>query len=76
MNRETIPNPDAEPAADARVEDHGTVHLVRPLSEAALDWLEEHTGGAWFGGALVVEHRYVADLVAGMRDAGFVVEAA
>ena len=66
----------ATTSTDARVEDHGTIFLVRPLTEPALAWLNEHTGGTWFGGALAVEHRYVADLVAGMRDAGLAVGAA
>ena len=65
-----------EPEQDARVEDHGTICLVRALSDCALAWLTAHTDGTWFGSALAVEHRYVADLVAGLRDAGFVVEAA
>lgn len=65
-----------KPHTDARVENHGTIVLVRPLTEPALDWLSEHTDGTWFGNALAVEHRYVSDLVAGLRDAGFAVEAA
>lgn len=65
-----------EPEQDARVENHGTICLVRPLSDCALAWLTAHTNESWFGSALTVEHRYVADLVAGPRDAGFIVEAA
>ena len=65
-----------KPRTDARVENHGTIFLVRPLTESALGWLTEHTDGTWFGNALAVEHRYVSDLVVGLRDAGFNVEAA
>src|SRR6266571_3260099 len=74
----TIPSAARGPksALDARVEDHGTLFLVRPLTEPTLDWLTSHTDGTWFGNALVVEHRFVSDLVAGLRDAGFTVEAA
>ena len=63
---------------DARVEGRNgdTVLLVRALTDSALAWLEEHTDGQWLGNGLAVEHRYVADLVEGLRDAGFVVEAA
>ncbi len=71
-----ISPPAREPSADARVENHGTIFLVRPLTEPALDWLTEHTDGTWFGNALAVEHRFVSDLVSGLRDCGFVVEAA
>ena len=58
-----------------RVENHGTIWLVRPLVEPALAWLSEHTDGTWLGNALAVEHRYVGDLVFGLRNAGFQVAA-
>lgn len=70
-----IPAPAKEPEHDASVENHGSVYLVRPLTECAVTWLDEHTDGTWFGNALAVEHRYVADLVAGMQDAGLTVSA-
>ncbi len=75
----TIPPAPREPkptSLDAQVENHGSVLLVRPLTEAALAWLTENTDGTWFGDALAVEPRYVCNLVAGMRESGFVVEAA
>ena len=50
------------------IEEHGTIVLVRPLTEAALEWLNEHTDGTWFGGALVVEPRYVEDLIVGAME--------
>lgn len=52
----------------ATVENHGSLYLVRPATDAAREWLEEHTDGQWFGGALVVEPRYVVDLLDGMAD--------
>ena len=60
---------------DVQVENHGTIFLVRALSTFAANWIEEHVSddGQFFGGALLVEHRYIADLVAGMREAGLVV---
>jgi hypothetical protein len=64
------------PALDARIEGHGSVILVAPLTDGARDWLEENTDGTWFGGALAVEPRYVLNLVAAMREHGFTVEAA
>jgi hypothetical protein len=36
------------------------------------DWLDSNTEGMWYGGALVVEHRYIEALVAGMVEEGFV----
>lgn len=58
----------AEMAArvDAKVENHGSIFLVRPETSTAREWLDEHTDGTWFGGALAVEPRYVEALVDGM----------
>lgn len=58
---------------DAYVENHFSFFLVRPVSGLGRDWLDEKTDGTWFGGALAVEHRYIEDLVAGMRGDGLVV---
>jgi hypothetical protein len=57
---------------DIQVENHGTLFLLRPLTEAGQTWLEEHTVGEtqWFGGALAVEPRYVLDIVLGAQDDG------
>ena len=55
-----------------RIENHGTLMLVRPLVDNVTEWLDQHTDGQWFGGALVVEPRYVEALVEGMREEGFV----
>jgi hypothetical protein len=54
-----------------RVEDHGSIVLVRPLTDDCREWLYEVTEGSWFGGALVVEPRYVEDLVAGLVEEGY-----
>ena len=65
---------------DFQIEDHGTIFLVRPLTDGATDWINDNvdTEGAdvqWMGNAVVVEHRYVEDLAGGLTDAGFTVEA-
>ncbi len=73
----TIPPPRVtEPVTDARVENHGSLFLVRALTRCALAWLTEHTDGQWLGNGLAVEPRYVESLVDGLREHGFVVEAA
>jgi hypothetical protein len=57
------------------VSNFGSIFLFRPNTEAARLHLEEHCPGAtWFGGALVCEHRYAADLAASLKSAGFKVE--
>lgn len=61
---------------DARIENHGSIVLVRPLTAAADAWLDDNVGdGAQtFGGAIVVEPRYLYELVAGMQADGLVVQ--
>lgn len=56
------------------IENHGSLFLVRPGTADVAAWLREHTDeeAQWFGGALVVEPRYVGDLVEGLIAEGFV----
>ena len=58
---------------DVTAENHGTLCLVHPETDAAQDWMENHTDGAWFAGGLVVEPRYIVDLLLGMAADGFAV---
>jgi len=46
---------------DFELSGHGTVYLFQPLTPAARAWVEEHLppDATWFGGAVVVEHRYI-----------------
>jgi hypothetical protein len=61
--------------ADYRCECHGSLWLVYPLNAGAHQHLVEHVGSEaqWFGDALVVESRYINELIAGLKDAGFTV---
>lgn len=61
---------------DATVEGHGTIYLVRPVSEAAVQWINEHvdTDAQRWGTAIAVEHRYIRDIVDGMLADGLNVE--
>ena len=45
---------------DIRVQDHGTLYLLFPASEAGYRWLRAHTAAdaTWWGRALVVELRF------------------
>lgn len=58
---------------DITVRNEGSIFLLTPRTTDATEFLEVNTDGQWFGASLVVEHRYVADLVTGLRDAGFTV---
>jgi len=51
------------------IENHGSVVLLRPLTRLARRWLEEQTDGTWWGGALVVEPRYVPGLLYALTEA-------
>lgn len=55
------------------IEDHGSVVLVRPHTTDVRDWLVENISdeAQWFGGALVVEPRYVEALFLGLVGEGF-----
>ena len=58
---------------DFAVVNHGSIMLVTPVSEEAVDWINEHVPeGQYFGNALCVEPRYIHSLVIGMEDAGLV----
>jgi len=58
--------------ADVNIENHGSLVLIRPLTEAASDWLDENISedAQRFGGAVVVEPRYVEAIVEGMQNDG------
>ncbi len=60
---------------DYHVEDHGTIFLIRPQNAAAHEHLEENVAddAIWLGNALAVEHRYIENLVLGLRDNGWTV---
>jgi hypothetical protein len=53
-----------------------TVYLLRPLTPAAFDWIEDNLPAdrTTFGGAVVVEHGYIADIVRGARADGLEVQ--
>jgi hypothetical protein len=59
---------------DILIEDHGSVILLRPATPTGREWLEANCD--WSGyqpftvGTLLCEPRYVADIVAGARQAG------
>ncbi len=62
---------------DFQVENHGSIFLLRPLSSAEL-WVLENIGAddgyqPYFP-TLVVEHRYIADIVEGIRNDGLAVQ--
>jgi len=59
-----------------RIENHGSIVLIRPSDDVERDWLRENVSeeSQWWSGALAVEPRYVDDLRTGLIEAGFEVE--
>jgi hypothetical protein len=62
---------------DFLVENHGSIFLIRPLNEFARVWLEENIDAAGsfqpYWPTVVIEHRYVADILEGIRNDGLVI---
>jgi hypothetical protein len=55
-------------AARIRVENQGSIILLRPLNDAAEAWLDDNVqteGWQWFGGALATEPRMVLPVLEG-----------
>jgi len=60
--------------ADFIIADHGSIVLVTPTNDEAKGWLKHHVDTEetqYFGGALVVEPRYLGDLIDGFHQWGF-----
>ncbi len=67
----------ASPALpDLRVENHGSIITIDPVTPAGKVWLEQNVeseGWQWFGPMLCVEPRYALPLLCAAYDAGLVV---
>jgi len=59
---------------DVLVRCEGSIFLFTPLTLAATNWIcaNVQPNAQWFANALVVEHRYAADLAAAMSEAGLI----
>ena len=62
---------------DFVVENHSSIFLLKPLTPAATSWVEEHIGEEngyqpYFP-TVVVEPRYIADIVEGIQNDGLAV---
>lgn len=64
--------------ADFTVENHGSVFLLRPQSVAAKHWVEERIGEdngyQPYWPTVVVEHRYIRNIVVGIQADGLKVQ--
>jgi len=68
------PTPDST-TVDFRCENHGSIFLLYPVSQFAQIWIEGNLPSdvQWFGQAVVVEHRCIWAILAGLQDDGLVV---
>lgn len=58
---------------DFIVDGSGTVYMITPQNKAASKALKEMISGesSWLGESLAIEHRYVWDLIQGLKTEGF-----
>jgi hypothetical protein len=61
--------------ADLAVVNHGSIFTVVPQTKPGYQWLQDTApeDAQFFGAGMVVEHRYVLDVVEAARAAGLVV---
>ena len=63
--------------ADFKVDNQGSIFLLHPLNDSAREWVNEHIGQnngyQPYYPTVVIEHRYVADIVAGIQNDGLAV---
>jgi hypothetical protein len=60
--------------SDFQIADRGSIISIRPLNEAARQWLDENVVSEpwqWVEGALCVEAHFARDLVIEITEAGF-----
>lgn len=71
--RITQSNPRAR--CDVRVENHGSIVLLRPITVTGQDWLDTNIpdDAPTWGNAVVAEPRYVPFILEGMKNDGLVV---
>jgi len=67
----------SSPTPDFELQNHGSIFLLIPQSVSARVWIDDHIGKD--NGyqpqypTVIVEHRYIADIVAGIQNDGLVV---
>jgi len=65
------------PTVDVRIESHGSIVVVQPMTPAARTWLDANVSSEpwqWMGDGLCVDWRYATELAAGMMADGLSVK--
>jgi hypothetical protein len=62
--------------SDFKLENHGSLFLLRPSNEAARMWLQDTApeDAQFLGPAMAIEHRYVEGVIEAARNDGLEVE--
>jgi hypothetical protein len=71
------PTDSGKSSADFAVENHGSIFFLRPLTPTAKSWVHEHirdNGFQPYYPTVVVEPRYIANIVAGIQNDGLAVK--
>jgi hypothetical protein len=71
-----LPSDPSERTSDIAFENHGSIVLIRGLSEVGQAWLDENVGDdetQYFGNAIAAEPRYVEPIMEGAIEAGLAV---
>lgn len=60
---------------DFDIADHGSIIILRPLTEDARYWVDDNLSPdtQWFAGGAAVERRYFPPIYAGVLDAGLTI---
>ncbi len=59
--------------SDFMLQNSGSISVLTPLTQQAAKWIDDHidpNAQSW-GGGVVIEHRYVDDIVDGIERDGF-----
>jgi hypothetical protein len=76
MHKNEFESSGTSPTPDFLVENHFTIFLLTPLTPAARSWVQEHLPDEHnrleFAGSIVVEHRFIDDIVRGAISEGLV----
>jgi hypothetical protein len=78
MATDSVPSFPSEQTCDIAFENHGSIVLIRGLSEAGQAWLDENVGDdetQYFGNAIAAEPRYCSAIMEGAIEAGMAVRA-
>jgi len=64
-----------EPPVDFEIQNHFSIFLLCPITDAAINWVEKFLPEdvLKFGGGIVVEPRYIGPIAQGIKDAGLAV---